>query len=121
MIGEHLTQRRVVLLRRDDDLVPAIGQQADGAIEMAHVRHAVQDEEEFHWARRALVVSAFRRRIRDSRFTIDLTRHAVRRVVHRAASGMDAVLDRQRLNGSIAVAIDDRRRCRSRLVVQYWT
>ena len=56
----------------------------------------------------ALVVSAFRRPFatHDSRFTIDLARHAVRRVLQPASGGMNAVLDGERLNGSIAVAIE---------------
>ena len=48
MIGKHLTQLRVVLLRGNHNRVAAIRQQPDGAIEVAHVRHPVEDEQDLH-------------------------------------------------------------------------
>jgi hypothetical protein len=46
VLRQQYRQVELIVLRGERDLMAAIGQDAHGAIEMAHVRHPVQDEED---------------------------------------------------------------------------
>jgi hypothetical protein len=45
---QHTPQLNIVVLRRQADIVSAIGEQTDSAIEMAHVRQSVNNKENPH-------------------------------------------------------------------------